>query len=83
MYYEQSTCSICKCIVGTLADSFVFIDETGTDRRNCLRRSGYSLRGMPAVCTKLLVHGQRVSAIAAMCMQGILDCCTVSGLISK
>jgi len=40
-----------------------FVDETGADRRNCLRRFGYSLREKPAVSKKLLVHGQRVSAI--------------------
>ncbi len=55
---------------------FVFVDETGADRRNCLRRYGYSIRGRPAVSTKLLVRGQRVSAIAAISMEGLLDCYT-------
>ena len=44
----------------------MFLDETGADRRNCLRRFGYSLRGKPAVSKKLLVCGQRISAIAVM-----------------
>ena len=34
----------------------VFIDETGTDRRNSFRKEGYSLRGMPARAQKLLAH---------------------------
>ena len=34
-----------------------FVDETRADRRNCLRRFGYSLRGKPAVSKKLLVRG--------------------------
>ncbi len=55
---------------------FVFVDETGADRRNRLRRYGYSIRGRPAVSTKLLVRGQRVSAIAAISMEGLLDCYT-------
>ena len=36
----------------------VFVDETGTDRRDCMRRFGYSLRGRPAVSQKLLLRGQ-------------------------
>ncbi len=56
---------------------FVFVDETGADRRNCLRRYGYSIRGRPAASTKLLVRlVQRVSAIAAIFMEGLLDCYT-------
>ena len=39
-----------------------------------------SLRGKPAVSRKLLVRGQRVSAIAPMSTAGILDCCTVSSV---
>ena len=60
----------------------VFVDETGADRRNCLRRFEYSLRGKPAVSKKLLVRGQRVLAIAAMSTEGILDCYTVTGSVS-
>ena len=26
-------------------EMFIFIDETGADRRNCMRRFGYSIRG--------------------------------------
>lgn len=54
-------------------EMLVFVDETVADRRNCLRRFGYSLRGRPAVLKKLLVHG-RVSAIASMSTDGILNC---------
>ena len=54
-------------------DMFVFIDETGADRRDTLRKYGYSLRGKPATKKSLLVRGQRVSAIACMSMDGILD----------
>ena len=39
------------------SEMLVFVDETGADRRNCLRRFGYSLRGRPAVSKKLLVRG--------------------------
>ena len=54
-------------------DMFVFIDETGVDQRNTLRKYGYSLRGKPATRESLLVRGERVSAIACMSLIGILD----------
>ena len=63
-------------------EMLVFLDETGADRRNCLRRFGYSLRGKPAISKKLLVRGQRISAIAAMSTEGILDCYTVTGSVN-
>ena len=57
-------------------EMLIFIDETGKDRRNCMRRFGYSVRDKPPVSKKLLVRGQRVSAIAAMSTNGIIDCPT-------
>ena len=48
------------------SEMLIFVDETGADRRNCLRRFGYSIRGKPAVSQKLLIRGQRVNAIAAI-----------------
>ena len=40
-----------------------------------------SLRGKPLTCEKLLVRGKRVSAIAFMSMNGMLDCKTVTGTV--
>lgn len=61
--------------------SFVFLDETGSDRRDSLRRYGYGLRGKPVNCQKLLVRGERVSAIAAMTVSGVLDVKIVRGSV--
>ncbi len=58
---------------------FVFVDETGADKRNRLRKYGYSLRGKPAANHSLLVRGERISAIACMSVNGILDVKTVRG----
>ena len=57
----------------------IFLDETGSDRRNSIRKHayGYSLRGKPLVSHELLVRGERISAIAFMSMSGMLDCKTV------
>ena len=51
----------------------VFIDETGADRRDTLRKYGYSLRGKPPRSCQLLARGERVSAITIMSSIGILD----------
>ena len=53
--------------------SLIFIDETGCDRRDILRRKGYSIRGKPAKCHRLVVRGVRVSVIAAISVHGLLD----------
>ena len=43
----------------------VWVDETGTDRRDQLRRFGYVLRGQPAVCKQHLSRGTRISAMSS------------------
>ena len=53
-------------------EMIVWVDETGCDKRNLLRKFGYSLRGERAICPRLLVRGTRISAIAAMCCYGIV-----------
>lgn len=52
---------------------FVFVDETGTDKRLALRRYGYSLKGTRAVTDRQLIRGKRFSAIAAICLEGVID----------
>ena len=59
----------------------IFIDETGCDRRNTLRKYGYGLRGKPVRCHKLLVRGERISVIAAMTVEGILELKVVHGTV--
>ena len=54
-------------------DMLVFVDESGTDRRDAMRRFGYSLRGRPCIAKSLLVRGKRVSAIAALAVDSVLD----------
>ena len=60
-------------------DMFIFIDETGSDNRNALRKYGYSLRGKTPVSHALLVRGERASAIACMSNSGLLDVQTIIG----
>ena len=51
-----------------------FIDETGADRQNLIRKHGYSIRGKPARIHKLLHRCQHISVIVAISAQGMLDC---------
>ena len=54
-------------------DMFVFVDETGSDARNKLRKYGYSIRGIPAKNYTFMARGERISAIACMSSAGLLD----------
>ena len=45
---------------------FVWLDESGFDRRNCMRKFGYSIRGIPPVDHRLLIRGIRYSALPVM-----------------
>ena len=62
-------------------DTFVWFDETGSDRRKSMRKFGYSLRGFPPVCHRLLARGKRISAIAAICSEGILGVELTTGTV--
>ncbi len=62
-------------------EMLIFLDETGCDRRNALRRYAYSWRGKPAKVHKLLVRGTHLNAIAFLSAQGILDCKIVRGTV--
>ena len=59
----------------------VFVDETGSDCRDALRKYGYGLRGkLPRSC-KLLMRGERLSAISAMTSEGIQALKVVRGTV--
>ena len=52
-------------------DFLVWVDETGSDRRDQLRKFGYALRGLPPVCKRLHARGIRISAIVGMSSDGV------------
>ena len=52
-------------------DFLVWVDETGSDGRDQLRKSGYTLRGLPPVCKRLHARGTRISAIVGMSSDGV------------
>ena len=60
----------------------LWIDETGCDRRNSLRRYGYSVRGTPAHEFVLRIGGKRYSAITVMSMKGVQDVYLCEGSVN-
>lgn len=57
----------------------VWLDETGCDNRNCWRKHGYSMRGIPPCDNRLLVRGTRYSAIPVVSLEGIYDAYIAQG----
>ena len=47
-------------------DMLIFLDEIGSDRRNILRKYGYSMRGKTPQNHKLLARGEHLSTMALM-----------------
>ena len=62
-------------------DMLIFLDESGCDNRDSVRKKGYSLRGKPARKQKLLVRGEHVSLLCTMSLEGILTCNLVRGVV--
>lgn len=53
-------------------DMFVWVDETGADHRDHIRKFGYALSGLTPTYHRSLARGERVNAIAALTANGIL-----------
>ena len=64
------------------AEMIIWIDESGCDRRNCTRKYGYSLRGLPARDHRILARGKRYSAIPILSMEGIHDVYLAEGAVN-
>lgn len=62
---------------------FVWLDETGTDRRDQLRKYGYALRGVTPTYHRLLCRGERLNAIATMSVQGIVVVEVIKGNVNE
>ena len=54
-------------------DMLVFIDETGTERRNSICQYAYALRGITPVQYQIFVYGKRISGIGILTSQGMED----------
>ena len=57
-------------VSGYNPDMLIWVDETGSDRRNSIQNCGYALGGMRPVCHHLSVSDRHVSAITVMTTRG-------------
>ena len=51
----------------------VWLDESGFDKRNAVRKYGYSIRGIPLCDQRLLIRGTRYTAIPIVSLEGVHD----------
>ena len=63
-------------------DMFVWLDETGTDKRDQFRKYGYALRGVTPTYHRLLSRGVRINAIACMSVDGMISLELVKGSVN-
>jgi transposase len=54
------------------SESFVWIDETGSNKKDHIRKYGYALKGVTPVYHRLLCRGERYNAIAAISCTEVL-----------
>lgn len=47
-------------------EQLVWVDETGCNRKDGMRKYGYAIRGVTPQSHRRLVRGQRISTIAAL-----------------
>ena len=62
---------------------FVWIDETGFDKRNIARKYAYSVRGVRPTTFCIRAGGKRYSAIAAMSTDGVEDAYIAAGNVNR
>lgn len=63
-------------------EMLVFVDETGSDHRNHIRKYGYSLLGVTPVCKRLLHRGKRINAICGISTEGVVALETTTSTVN-
>ena len=51
----------------------IWVDESGCDRRNTIRKRAYGIRGITPQDHRLFIRGTRYSAVPVMSIEGIHD----------
>ena len=54
-------------------EQLVWVDEMGSNRRDAIRKYGYAIKGETPAFHRLLERGQRITAIAALTVDGIIS----------
>ena len=61
--------------------TLVWLDESGHDRRNTIRKQAYNFRGKPLADHRILARGIRYSPIPIMSLEGIHDVFITEGTV--
>ena len=64
-------------------EMLLWVDESGCDRRNALRKYGYGIRGQPPQDRSLILRGKRFSAIGILSTQGVEDVYITDGAVDS
>ena len=72
----------CMAQCTVFSRQFVWVDETGIDERDHIRKYGYAIQGTTPVTRLLFAHGQRVNTIAALSAQGVIAVEIVTGSVN-
>ena len=62
---------------------FVWVDETGSDAKNHIRKFGYALHGQTPVYHRFVARGKRISAIAAISSKGLVGVELTTGSVNS
>ena len=65
------------------ANTFIWVDETGSDKQNALRKYAYSLQGVTPINYCLYTSGRQISAISAISTRGVEDVYLPEGGVSN
>ena len=76
-------CAFMSEVILFKKELFVWVDETGCDKRDQIRRYGYALRGERPVHHRFLDWGKRVSVITAITSEGVLALELTLGTVSS
>ena len=62
---------------------FVWVDETGSDARDHIRKFGYQFQGIAPTYHRFLDRGKRISAIAAISDEGLVAVELIQGTVNS
>ena len=69
-------------IVNFDVNMFVWLDESGTDKRDQFRKYGYALRGITPIYHRFFSRGERINAIACLSIESIVALELVKGSVN-
>ena len=70
---EEERAKFMVHVQGIPVSCFVWVNETGSVRRDSRRKTGYGLRGIPPVSFQLSIRSARVSAVSCITTDGVED----------